>query len=202
MNNIETVIFDVGRVLVTIDTSGEKFGGIMRAMGISPERAFEQYWFTPTVMRHMTGEIDSERFYHMARDHFGLEFGFDEFAAGWCDLFAPMPGMESLFGKVAEQYRIGILSDTDPLHWACIKTMLPWLGRVGTPTLSHEVGYLKPHPAMFRAAAANAGCDTRQCLFIDDVQANVDGARVAGMPALLFAGAAKLEKDLIGLGVL
>lgn len=202
MKAIRAVIFDVGRVLVTLDPSREKFGAVMRAMGISPDRAFEQYWFTPAVRRHMTGEIDSTDFFQMARAHFGLPFDFDEFAAGWCDLFAPMPGMEKLFGKVAKKYGVGILSDTDPLHWARVRSLLPWLARVAKPTLSHEVGFLKPHPAMFAAAAANCGSEKSRCLFIDDIPANVDGARAVGMPSLLFANAAQLEHDLEKLGVL
>ena len=107
-----------------------------------------------------------------------------------------MPGMEELFREVAGRYRVGILSDTDPLHWHAIRTMMPWLEAVERPTLSYEVGYLKPHPEMFTAAARNCGSAKEQCLFIDDLAGNVDGARYFGMQALIFNGQEKLRRDL------
>lgn len=202
MHNITTIVFDLGRVLVRIDTSGERFGRLMRAMNIPPEQAFDKYWHAREVQQLMTGELSAADFHRIACERFDLDIAFDDFAACWSDLFHPMPGMRELFLRLSERYRVGILSDTDPLHWAAIRDMMPWLDAVGTPTLSYEVGFLKPHPNMFSAAAANAGCEKEQCLFIDDLIDNVDGARYFGMPALLFHDARRLEKDLTGVGLL
>jgi FMN phosphatase YigB (HAD superfamily) len=110
--------------------------------------------------------------------------------------------MEELFREVAERYRVGILSDCDPLHWGRVRSMLPWLEAVGKPTLSFEVGYLKPHPEMYAAAAGDCGSLKQECLFIDDMAGNVDGARFCGMQALHFTGADKLRHDLRRLRVL
>ncbi len=202
MRDITTVIFDLGRVLVKIGTDGDKFGRLMRAMRIEPAQAFATYWFTPEVRQHMAGEMDSLEFYYRAKERFDLPHSYNEFVEGWCDLFSPYPEMEELFARVAERYPVGLLSDTDPLHWAHILAHNPWLKKIAKPSLSYEIGYLKPHPAMFNAAAADCGRQKRQCLFIDDVQANADGARHYGMPALLFTGPEKLSRDLRGLGIL
>lgn len=199
MYNISTVIFDLGRVLVRISTDGEKFGGLMRAMGIEPSEAFDRFWYASEVRMHMTGEMDPVEFFHAARDRFGLKYTYEDFIDAWCDLFQPMPGMEALFHRVAERYRVGILSDTDPLHWVYIRNMMPWLSAVEKPTLSYNVGYLKPHPKMYEAAAENSEAKKECCLFIDDLIANVDGARYSGMPALLFHDAERLARDLTGL---
>ena len=202
MRNIDTIIFDLGRVLIGIAPTGEKFVALMRAMGIPPEQAFEKYWYAEEVRRHMTGEMDSRQFFETARARFGLALDFDAFAAGWCDIFTPRPDMAELFAEVADRYTVGLLSDTDPLHWQKVLALLPWLKKVAKPTLSHEVGYLKPHPRMYAAAAANCGRDKERCLFIDDVRANVDGARFYGMPALHYTGTDKLRKDLASLCLL
>jgi FMN phosphatase YigB (HAD superfamily) len=63
---------------------------------------------------------------------------------------------------------------------------------------------LKPDPAAFRAAAAELGEDPRRCLFVDDLAANLDGARAVGMSAQLFevtdaAGSVARVLDAVGL---
>ncbi len=204
MRKINTVIFDLGRVLLTLDWRGENFGRLMRAFGIMPEKAFDKYWFRPEVRQHMTGEISSREFYEIARASMldGHNYDYEQFVEGWNDLFHPVPGMERLFDEVARRHQVGILSDTDPLHWHRALEILPWLKKVEKPTLSYEVKVLKPHPEMYMAAAANCGRPRDECLFIDDRQENVDGARMTGMPGLLFMNPEKLRKDLVGLGVL
>lgn len=201
MRNIKTIVFDLGRVLVDIDASGRKFSALMRALGVPPDEAFARFWYTPEVRKHMTGELDSRAFHRIAVERYGLSFSYEEFAEGWCDLFRPQPEMREVFEEAAGRYRVGILSDTDPLHWAKILEIMPWLSAVEKPTLSFEVGCLKPHPQMFASAAANSGCEKEECLFIDDLIENVDGARFCGMPAVHFSNARKLRKDLAGVGL-
>lgn len=51
---------------------------------------------------------------------------------------------------------------------------------------SHEIGIEKPDPRAFEAACASLEVRPESCLFIDDVAANVEAARAAGMQAHLF----------------
>ncbi|MCC8165442.1 MAG: HAD family phosphatase [Planctomycetes bacterium] len=202
MHNINTVIFDVGRVLIGIDPRGRKFGKLMTDAGYSPEEGFERLSYSEEVRKHMTGEIDSRQFFAIARRKFQLPHSWEEFVDAWNDLFFSVPEMEALFQEVAARYHVGLLSDTDPLHWRRVGEVLPFIDVVAKPTLSFDVGYLKPPPKMFAAAAANCDRLKEECLFIDDRIENVDGARYSGMPALLFTTPEKLRKDLVGLRVL
>lgn len=202
MHNVKAVIFDIGRVLVSIDSSGEKFGRLMQAAGISPNEGLGKFSFLTEVRKHMLGEVTSREFYQLAVDRFNLTYSYDDFVEGWCDQFRPMPAMQELFQEISSRYRVGLMSDTDPLHWATLCRLMPWLLEVEKPTLSFTVGYLKPHPKMYATAAENADVEKGECLFIDDMIENVDGARYFGMPALQFNGAEKLRKDLLGLKVL
>ena len=200
---IKAVIFDLGRVLVEITTGGEKFSTLMREIGIPPEQAFQRFWNEPEVLRHGRGEIDSHEFHRLARERFHLSLGFERFAEAWCDLFRPIPEMEKLFMRLAGRCRLGLLSDTDPLHWAWLRRRLPWLERVEHPTLSHETGFLKPHPEAFRLAVVHSGAERAgECLFVDDLPANVEAARNCGLQARLFTGAGRLEEDFKRLGLL
>lgn len=49
-----------------------------------------------------------------------------------------------------------------------------------------RLGVHKPDPAAFRAAAAAIGERPERCLFVDDLEANVAGARRAGMHGMPF----------------
>ncbi|MFC9602507.1 HAD family hydrolase [Streptomyces niveus] len=51
---------------------------------------------------------------------------------------------------------------------------------------SHEIGIEKPDPRAFEAACASLEVGPESCLFVDDVPANVEAARAAGMQAHLF----------------
>lgn len=202
MQNITTVIFDLGRVMVRLSTDGKDFGELMRGFGIEPARAFEQYWCKDEVNRHMTGELSPRGFYEKAAEFLKPPMTYERFAECWCDLFAPMPGMKELFNEVAENHKVGILSDCDPLHWGKIQQMMPWLGRVEKPTLSFEAGCLKPDPRIYAAAARNSGSAMEECLFIDDVAGNAEGAGRCGMQAVHFTGADDLRGELRRLRVL
>ncbi|MFF3390946.1 HAD family hydrolase [Streptomyces sp. NPDC002669] len=51
---------------------------------------------------------------------------------------------------------------------------------------SHEIGIEKPDPRAFGAVCAALDVRPGSCLFIDDVEVNVEAARTAGMQAHLF----------------
>ena len=51
---------------------------------------------------------------------------------------------------------------------------------------SHEVGHLKPEPTPYRIVCERLGVGPADVLFVDDVQANVAGARAMGMRAITF----------------
>ena len=46
------------------------------------------------------------------------------------------------------------------------------------------------------------GLMKEECLFVDDKQINVDGARATGMQAILFTDKSQFEEDLKRLGVI
>ncbi|MDR1613707.1 MAG: HAD family phosphatase [Planctomycetota bacterium] len=202
MAPIEAVIFDLGRVMLSIDPFRPKFSALMLAMGIRPEEAFGVYWREPEVIAHMTGRMTPERFHQSLRARFGLRLAYADFVEAWSDLFAPIAGMEDIFENVGKRFRVGILSDTDSLHWRKALALLPRLRRAARPTLSFEVGFLKPAPETYREAARNADAPPGACLFIDDLPENVEGARNAGMAGIVFAGAERLRGELEVRGIL
>jgi epoxide hydrolase-like predicted phosphatase len=68
--------------------------------------------------------------------------------------------------------------------------------------ISGEVGMRKPEPRIFRHAADLLGLDPQECVFIDDIQANITAAERAGFTGILHTDPAETVervKDLLGL---
>ncbi|MEN6307434.1 MAG: HAD family phosphatase [Anaerohalosphaeraceae bacterium] len=195
---IKAVIFDLGRVLVNVDT--QKLCGFF----------FEQYpaedapqvlgriMADPVMIQYSIGQIDSRDFHHTLCERYGLKLSFDAFAHCWCDIFAPMEGMEPIVAQLEGRVKLGLLSDTDPLHWEYIRDHYPWMRYFQHPTLSFQIGSMKPSRESYLAAAGHVGLPPEACLFIDDLQKNVEGACAAGMSAVRFQGAAMLQNYLAG----
>lgn len=53
-----------------------------------------------------------------------------------------------------------------------------------TVVLSHKEGIAKPNPAIFEIAAERLGLRTDECVMIDDIESNCEGAEIAGMQAI------------------
>jgi transcription antitermination factor NusB len=67
---------------------------------------------------------------------------------------------------------------------------------------SAEIGVTKPDPRAFEAAADRLGLPAERCLFVDDLEPNITGARDCGMTAEVFTGADDLRTLLRDVGLL
>ncbi|AJE45526.1 HAD family hydrolase [Celeribacter indicus] len=87
--------------------------------------------------------------------------------------------------------------------WPAALALYPALAEsFGTIVVSGTERMMKPERAIFDLLCARAGVAPGDCLFIDDSPKNVDGARAAGMEALLFTDAPALERDLTERGLI
>ena len=109
---------------------------------------------------------------------------YDEWAA--CHHFFLYDDVEPALRRLAAAgLRIGLISNTQrPLdeftaHFA--------LGRIFSAAMSSaQLGFLKPHPAIFEAALAAVGEPAAAAVMVgDSVKADIEGARQAGMRAVL-----------------
>ena len=76
------------------------------------------------------------------------------------------------------------------------RALYPFLNEFDGIVVSGEIKALKPGPEIYRTLLEQYDLTAGDCLFIDDVQENVEGAIAVGMQALRFTDAAKLRLDL------
>jgi FMN phosphatase YigB (HAD superfamily) len=202
MGKISAVIFDLGRVLIDWDISQSIWDLIREEVGLDDDPGPRRRFFESLYAELATGRMTPEEFFEKLKDRVAIHLDYDQFVKSWCEIFFPMQGMEDLFAEVEKRVAVGLLSDTDPIHWDYLPPLYPFLKRIKNPTLSFEIGFMKPSPEAYLAAARDVGFPPEQCFFTDDKPENVDGARKVGMDAELFNGAEKLRRQLQARGII
>ncbi len=196
MDRLNAVIFDLGRVLVEVDLERGLWADLMRVAG-GHAGHIGSLRDNDLLIGFHVGRIPPLAFFAEFCARTGRKMPYDEFASRWCDCFAPMPGMAELVEELLFRgMTLGILSDTDPLHFPFCCGTFPYVGRIPNRVASYEVGATKPSRAMFEAAVRAVGVPAERCLFVDDLQGNVDGAIAFGMQAVRFTGAEDLRERL------
>jgi HAD superfamily hydrolase (TIGR01549 family) len=99
-------------------------------------------------------------------------------------------------------YRLGILSNTCDGHWNYFLPRYCVLRDFfSVYALSYEIGAMKPAAAIFSKAAEIAGCRPEEIFYTDDIPGNVDGARSAGIDAVVYRSTRELVTELRKRGV-
>ncbi|WP_197009693.1 HAD family hydrolase [Actinomadura viridis] len=74
-------------------------------------------------------------------------------------------------------------------------------GLFDTVVISCEVGMRKPDERIFRHTVELMGLPAAECVFIDDIEYNVEAARAVGMRAVHHTGTGTTLEELRGLGL-
>ena len=117
----------------------------------------------------------------------------------WNAALDPQPIQEnSLFESLRRIVRLGLLSNTDPIHVAHLENtfdffrFFPKTAR----TYSCVVGSSKPSPLIFRGALQSLRVQAENAVFVDDVEAYVAAARSLGMHGVHYQSPEQLRSDL------
>jgi putative hydrolase of the HAD superfamily len=132
----------------------------------------------------------------LAQDH-QLRLGVSTLADVW---FGDRPANEAWVARLrqarADGLFVGMLSNMVPAwdeHW---RRMVDPAALFDDVVLSFEVGHRKPGREIFDLAAQRAGVEPAECLFIDDLVKNCDGATAAGWQAVHFTDTAAAIAEL------
>ena len=111
----------------------------------------------------------------------------------------PVPGMYDTIRTLrAAGFSTALLSNS----WGCDEyPRADFPGLFDTVVLSGEVGMRKPEKEIFLYAAETLGLAPAECIFVDDMEANVAAAQACGMTGVLHtetAGTAQALQDLLG----
>jgi len=199
------IIFDFGNVIGYFDfeKATTKLGARLGLSGRELLDRLEPAGFGALLQRFERGDLTAVAFSQQVSDLISLVITHEEFAAAWGDIFTANDSIIPVVEALKHQgYRLVLGSNTNDLHAARFcEQFASTLAHFDRLVLSYEVGHLKPHRDFYLACAAAAGAEPGDCIFIDDLEENIAGARAAGLLGIVYCSTPELIADLATLGV-
>lgn len=199
---IRAIIFDIGRVLVRMNISGA-VQGLAGGLSLTPEEIWTAIQKDPRWSDWQEGRISSRDWYlHLSR-RFASSLTFEQFMEAWNATLDPQPMQDnSLFESLRKDFRLGLLSNTDPIHVAHLEATFDFFRFFPKPgrTYSCVVGASKPSPLIFRDALKSLRVKAEDAVFVDDVEAYVAAAKSLGMQGIHYQSPDQLRAGLRALG--
>ena len=178
---IEAFIFDIGNVLVTFDFS--RAAGALTALGadLSDRAAMEQL-----AARYERGEVGRAEF--LAELRVILRHTADDAAVAraWQEIFEPNRPMWELVEKLHASHPLYLLSNTNCLHHDYLLREYAIFEKFADGVFSYRAKLAKPEREIFEVAIRQFGVDPRSTIYLDDLTANVEAARDAGLRAFRY----------------
>jgi putative hydrolase of the HAD superfamily len=182
------LLLDWGGVLTT--NVFDSFRDFCVAEGLEPDAVKRLFREEPRA-RELVRGLETEA---LSEDEFGERFGelleLDDRTRLIERMFGGVRADERMLAAVrrarAAGFRTGLISNS--MGGASYdRAIFPEL--FDGVVISGEVGMHKPQPEIFLLGAQRAGVAPEQCVFVDDLRENCDGAGAVGMTAVLHRGA-------------
>jgi epoxide hydrolase-like predicted phosphatase len=113
----------------------------------------------------------------------------------------PNKGILPIIEKLKESYSLHILSNLTPQSVKYIRKNTSFHQIFDRMWFSCEEKLAKPDPLLFKRVLGHIKSKPGECLFIDNLQRNLDAADKLGMKTILFKNNTQLKKDLKKQGI-
>jgi putative hydrolase of the HAD superfamily len=180
---VKALIFDFGGVLT--NPVWESFAHFCREEGLDPDTIKELFRKDPGALADLRelekGDVNEAEFERRFAERLGLAS-----SEGLIErLFVGMTPLEEMIEVVrvarAAGLKTGLLSNSWSVdHYD--RKMLDELFDVAV--ISGEVGMHKPEEEIYRLTVERLGVEPSECVFIDDLRENCEGAEAIGMTAV------------------
>ncbi len=195
---IKNLVFDMGRVLIDYDPDA-----ILLSQGVSDpgERKLltEVIASSPLWALMDWGHIDEieleKQVLPKLPQH--LHHAAHQYISHWNERLIVIDGMAELIGRYHGMgYRIFLLSNASSRANDYFHT-IPGNEYFSGTLFSADVKMVKPMPAIYEAFLEKFSLQAKECVFIDDLPANIAGGMTVGMQGIVFRGdTAALQKEL------
>jgi len=193
MQKIKNIIFDYGNVIFEINFKNAQFA--LEQLGISNVAGFFGHKSHNNIFDDFeTGTLTPNQFRDAIRKEAGNNLISDEeIDAAWNSLLIGVPpGIHELLLRVKEKYRTFLLSNNNEIHYLWIMDYLKREFRMESIEHLFEKAYFsqqmylrKPNVEIFEQVVRENNLVPSETLFIDDSPQHIEGAKKAGLNALL-----------------
>ena len=196
----DLILFDIGSVIIDVDhleiaTRLAKSSEDPRYTGQAEVLAALKSVSAPLINDYDKGNISSEGFYKAMAATYRLNMDFAAFRDAWNSCFRENAGVSSLVSDLAERYRLFLLSNTNAMHYECLRDTFPVIRNVKTAILSYEVHSRKPERAIYEHALKLGSVPAESVWYVDDRIEFVNAAKQLGIHAIQFQSSSKLQDE-------
>jgi HAD superfamily hydrolase (TIGR01509 family) len=100
-----------------------------------------------------------------------------------------------------KKYALSLLSNTDPWHYQDCEQKIRVLQKFERIFLSYDLKMRKPDAEIFITVAEKLAASPGECLFIDDLEENIEAAKSLNFNTILFQNAEQLRIELSEKGI-
>lgn len=184
---ITVFLFDLGNVLLYFDQN-IFLRRIAKHTSFGMETLKEDAKIVSLLHDYETGKFSSLQFFERLKET-GLitdqALTFDAFVPMWSDIFWMNEEMVRFVSTLKGRYKLGMISNTNEMHISFAKEHFPGLfGLFDACIFSHETGVMKPGKEIYQAALNELHAPPEECIYIDDMIVNVEGARSLGIEGI------------------
>ena len=180
------MLFDLGGVVIAFDF-GRAFQLWASRAGCDSSTLEERFSLDDAYEQHERGEIPASGYFAALRQSLNIDLSDEEFVEGWNDVYLGLvPGISELLSIAQRRLPLFAFTNSNPTHKSAWERLYANdLKLFNTIFVSSDLGYRKPDPDAFLWSPRTMQFEPREILFLDDSPDNVEGARTAGMQAVL-----------------
>ncbi|MFJ4345460.1 HAD family hydrolase [Pseudomonas sp. NPDC089401] len=202
INGIDTVVFDLGGVLVDWNPRY-----LFRKLFVNDEAAMETFLAdvcnSAWNERQDRGRTWAEAIEVAIAEHPGHAPHIRAYRERWVEMLGG--AMDDTVQVLDELHGAGVrliaLTNWSAETFPYARERFEFLKRFEGVLVSGEENLMKPEPEIFQLLFSRYGLTPARTLFIDDVQKNVDAAIGEGMQAVRFSDAVQLRRALVRHGL-
>ena len=193
---IKAVIFDFGNVICTVNN--RLF--IERISKYTSKTAGELevlIYREPTLpIEYEKGAMSSDEFFNKVVQLCELKMDKQTFIDAFTDIFEPIETTLALIRKLKGRYKLGLLSNTSEWDYEYGIKPAEVFGLFDAVSLSFELKAMKPAEKVYRDVVGKLAVAAQECVFIDDCEVHIKGARRAGLYGIWYTSYEKLVESL------
>lgn len=185
---IKNVVSDLGGCLFFCDFK-KVTEGLAKQSWLNGARIYKEMDWGNDYKDYEKGLINSETFYKKIKEKINFKNSFETFKKIWIEeiIFSVNKEYAKLcLAFLKKGYKIYCLSNINELHWKKISEDFFEMELFHGCFLSFQMKKTKPSPEIYEEVITKIKSRPNEFLFIDDRKENVEGAKKAGMRALLY----------------
>jgi putative hydrolase of the HAD superfamily len=198
---IRTIYFDFGNVIAFFDHQ-RAVRRLVEYTDLDAAELTRRLYDTELEFAYAEGKLTTDEFVCEAKRSGGLNCSSEQFLDCFNDIFSPNAEVCELIPQLKPRYRVVLASNTVDAHYRrYVADYAHVFAHFEALAPSHEAGARKPHREYYEYAHRFADAAPAECLFVDDLPANVEAAERFGMKGLIYRSDGTLAAKLRAAGI-